>query len=154
MTDVLLNVGTIVKVSAAVPATYDDTGYEALTWTTVGNVEKMSGDIGGSKTVTNFMALGTGTVNKLAGSIDYGKMGVDAGLVAGDAGLIICKAGYDGANRNATHSIMIQFSDTKVAYATGIISKCSVQTGDANSVRMVSLEFDIKTKWVSDLFAA
>ena len=132
--NVALSVGTVVSVSAAQPATEDQIGYEALTWTVVGEVTDI-GESGGTAQVTNFTPVASGVVNKRKGSIDYGTMALAIAMDTADAGQIILKAGFDGATRNTVHSFLIADPDSgDEGYFMGSISSFTTIRGDANTV--------------------
>ena len=132
--NVELSVGTIVSASAAQPATEDQTGYEALTYTVVGEITDI-GESGGTAQITTFTPVNSGVVNKRKGSIDYGTMSLAIAKDAADTGQILLKAGFDGAQRNTVHSIKVQEPDSgDVAYFMGVISSFTTVRGDANAV--------------------
>lgn len=132
--NVKLSVGTVISVSAAQPATEDQAGYEALTYTVVGEVTDI-GESGGSAQVTTFTPVASGTVNKRKGSIDYGTMSLAIAKDATDAGQVLLKAGFDGVARNTVHSFLVAEPDSgDEAYFMGSISSFTTVRGDANAV--------------------
>ena len=150
-TSILLNVGTTLSISAALPADELLATYAALTYTKFGSVESLNGTIGGTKTITNFTDLETGYVQKLAGSIDGGKLDVSIGLITGDAGLVIAKAGFDGANKLLKHTLKVTFPDGQAAYCQALISKVEVGVKGSNDVRMVAVGFEVSGSWVTNV---
>ena len=147
-TNVALSVGTVVSVSAAAPASEDQTGYEALAWTVVGEITDL-GEFGGTAQVTTFTPVASGVVNKRKGSIDYGTMPLAIAKDAADAGQIILKAGFDGAHRNTVHSFRIAEPDSgDVAYLMGSISSFTTTRGDANMVMSHNCNVEVTSESV------
>ena len=132
--NIALSVGTVISASAAQPATEDQTGYEALSWTVVGEVTDI-GESGGTASITTFTPVASGVVNKRKGSIDYGTMALSIAKDAADTGQILLKAGFDGAQRNTVHSFKVAEPDSgDEAYFMGSISSFTTIRGDANAV--------------------
>ena len=132
--NVALSVGTVVSVSAAQPATEDQAGYEALTWTVIGEITDI-GESGGTATITTFTPVASGVVNKRKGSIDYGTMALSIAKDAADAGQVLLKAGFDGSARNTVHSFKVAEPDSgDEIYFMGSISSFTTVRGDANAV--------------------
>jgi len=140
--NVIIASGTTVSVSANEPATYDGTGFGALSFTAVGEVLSL-GEFGGSAQVQTFTPLATGIVNKRKGSIDYGTANMSIANDEADAGQIILKAGFDGAQRNTIHSFKVENSDGDIAYFTGMISSFSTVTNDSNTIITVNCNIEL-----------
>lgn len=79
------NSGSKVYVSLVNPSTYDQTGFEALTWLEVKPVSNI-GDFGGESNLVTFDPVGTGVVNKHKGSVNYGAMTLDCARDPDDVG--------------------------------------------------------------------
>ena len=132
--NVEMSVGSIVSVSAAQPATEDQAGYEALTFTEIGEVTSI-GESGGTAQISSFTPVKSGVVNKRKGSIDYGTMSLSIAKDASDAGQVLLKAGFDGAAKETIHSFKIEESVSgEVTYFMGLISSFTTARGDANTI--------------------
>lgn len=132
--NVILSVGTVISASATQPAAETSAGYEALTYTVIGEITDI-GESGGTATITTFTPVASGVVNKRKGSIDYGTMSLAIAKDAADAGQILLKAGFDGATRNTVHSFLVAEPDSgDEAYFMGSISSFTSVRGDANAV--------------------
>jgi hypothetical protein len=149
MPDITISVGTEVYVSANVPATYDTAGYEALAWTEIGEVGSIP-EFGGTATVTEFIPIKTGVVNKKKGSINYGDITIPLAQVLSDVGQIALQSGFDGANKNEAHSVKLVNSEFGTIYFTAEVSGFTYNYGDANAITQNSASFAIKTKPVVD----
>ena len=71
--------GTTLKVSASSPATFDPTGYNALTMTVVGEVSDL-GEFGREFNLVTFNPVGSRGVVKKKGSFNQGTMTIQMGL--------------------------------------------------------------------------
>lgn len=104
------NIGTVISVSTAVPATFDVAGYGALTYTEVTGVATVP-EIGPSAAVVSQADLKDGVVLKGHGEIDFGGGTVQMRDKPTDAGQILMKAAQ------ADQSIL----SVKVTRSTGLI---------------------------------
>lgn len=145
--DVQSLTGATLSISATLPATYDQAGYEStdIVWTAVGKVEDM-GEHGGSKTISTFIDVETGTVNKVGGSIDWGQMNVVLGNLAGDSGQQLMRTAM--ANRNTHYSIKVAYDDAgavtdEVHYLDVIVGSFVNQDGNADNVRRVNVQLAV-----------
>lgn len=81
-------IGGSLAVSAASPASYDNTGYTALTWTDVAEVTEIP-EFGADHEVVTHTPLATGIVNKYHGALNYGSLSVPMAYSDGDPGQAI-----------------------------------------------------------------
>lgn len=142
--------GAALFISANLPDTYDATGYQStdLIWTEVGEIEDF-GDHGGTKTVTTFIPIKTGTVAKVGGSIDYGTQSLMLGNLAGDAGQALLKTAFEA--KNVHYSIKIVYSDgsaitPETHYMDVLVTKSQNKDGSANNVRKLAVDLAICRK--------
>ena len=145
MTDITISVGTTLSISAALPATYDDAGYSALTYTDVGQIGSIP-SFGGTAQVTEWIPIDTGVVNKKKGSFNYGDMTLPLAQVLSDAGQIMLKSGFDGANTSQPHSVKLTNATIGTIYFTAEISGYTYNFGDANAITQNECTFAVKTK--------
>lgn len=131
------SVGSTLSLVSGEPATFDSTGYAALTYEEIGEVTEVP-TFGGSAQVITHIPLKTGTVQKTAGSIDYGEMTVTMAGDWADQGQIDAKSGFDGANARNVHSFELDTEFGKL-YFTGLITGMQYTPGDANSNQMNSV---------------
>jgi hypothetical protein len=107
-------IGGFLSVSAAAPATYDASGYGALTWTDVGEASEIP-EFGAAYSPVTFTPLKTGIVNKFHGELNYGSITVPLGYDSADAGQIILLAALASKNE-------ISFRETRSDGTTRFIS--------------------------------
>ena len=143
MSEAYTSLGTVVAVSIAAPATYDDTGYEALTYTTVGEVTNV-GEFGASAAVVNHDPLGLGYTVKRKGQINYGALSLQMARDVSDAGQIILKAGADGATKYTVHTWKVTHQSGLVQYFTGMVFGYTTNIGGTNQIvgSSVTIELD------------
>ena len=84
-------IGGFLSVSAATPATFDASGYAALTFTDVGEASEVP-EFGAAYSAVTFTPLKTGIVNKFHGELNYGSVTIPLGYDSADAGQIILLA--------------------------------------------------------------
>lgn len=92
------SIGTVMAVSAAVPASENEVGYDALTWTDFGEVTEIP-EFGGQAATVEHTPLATGITQKLHGAINYGSLNVPVGLDKSDAGQVIVNAAFTSKDR-------------------------------------------------------
>jgi hypothetical protein len=90
-------IGGFLSVSAAAPATFDASGYGALTWTDVGEASEVPA-FGAAYSPVTFTPLKTGIVNKFHGELNYGSITVPLGYDSASAGQIILLAALASKN--------------------------------------------------------
>ena len=84
-------IGGFLSVSAPPPATFDASGYAALTWTEVGEASEVP-EFGAAYSAVTFTSLKTGIEDKFHGALNYGSITIPLGYDSADAGQIILLA--------------------------------------------------------------
>ena len=138
--------GTTLKVSASTPATFDSTGYNALSYTTVGEVVNV-GEFGRVyNLVTHNPVASRGTVKK-KGSFNDGQLALQLGLDTDDAGQIILKA---AALSDNDYSFLVtdQKGDKYYFQAQVMGFKPSIGTVDQITAATCTLEITTSTAGV------
>lgn len=110
-------VGSTLSVSAALPATYDSTGYAALTWTEVVGIVDV-GEVGDQQNDITIDTL-VGRVEHVNGSADLGEIAISYTFITADGGQVILRA---GAGSNTGHSFKVEDADGDIAYFSGIVA--------------------------------
>lgn len=130
--------GSTLKISAATPATFDAAGYNALTFTSVGEVTNF-GEFGRSYNLVTHNPVGSrGTVKK-KGSFNEGSISLQLGLDTDDAGQILLKA---ASLSDADYSFLIttQNGDKYFFQAQALSFKVNVGSVDQITAAAVTLE--------------
>jgi hypothetical protein len=129
-------IGTTLSVSAAAPATYNEAGYEALSWTEVQGIQSI-GEIGDRSERISVDLLDTGRRVYANGVKDFAPFPVQMIPSSTDAGQVIVVAGN---NTDTLHSFMVSYPDGDELYVTGRIADLVDNALDPNAVRGQSFE--------------
>ena len=143
MSNVFTSTGTQYAVSAAVPATYDEAGFVALTWTEVAEVTDM-GEYGATYEVVSHNPLATKRTIKRKGTVNDGALAIQLGRDPSDAGQLLLIAGVDGAAADVVHSHRVTLQDGTIQYVTGQIFSYTTNIGASNQIvgAAVTVELD------------
>jgi len=121
---------TTLYASAALPTTYDQTGYEALTWDQVSMVNNI-GDIGGTVSMQKFTGM-DGVVVKIPGSRDEGQAAVTMAKHAGtDVSLL--QTAFDNRTPVAI-KIVYPTALGITVYTTGYVSTNVTTIGTSDTI--------------------
>lgn len=129
-TAVHTSIGSTIFVSATLPATYDQAGYAALSWTKIGEVTDL-GEFGGTYNEVTHTPLETGIVEKFKGSVNYGTLNVQTGRDPDDAGQAILIAAF--ASYNAYAFKVVEQGGT-VNYFAGRVMSNPLAVGNADQI--------------------
>ena len=133
--------GSLLKISAGVPATFNTAGYSALTYTTIGEITDF-GEFGREYTlVTHNPVANRGTV-KFKGSFNEGTMTLQLGLDTDDAGQILAKAAVNSDN-NYAFEMTTQNGDKY--YFQAQVMNFKVGVGDVNKITSATIMVEITT---------
>ena len=135
------SLGTIYEVSAAAPATYDEAGFAALSYTEVGEVTNL-GSLGATFEDVTHTPLKDGVTQHRKGAVDYGELAMTVAADDDDAGQILVDSGVDGANRDVVYSHKVTLQSGAVRYFSGQLFSNPETIGEASS--MVNMEVNVK----------
>lgn len=144
MSDVVSSVGTIVSVSASAPATYDATGFAALTWSACGELADLPA-FGAEAALATHTPLKTGIVAKRRGSLNYGSVTLTMALSSDDTGQAVLQAkGEAAAGSAAQVSVKVALVNGDIQYFTAQVMSYKTNVGNADAITMaeVTLEID------------
>ncbi|WP_138438595.1 hypothetical protein [Marinobacter alexandrii] len=136
--------GTRLYVVAADPATFDEAGYAALSYTEVGEVIDLP-EYGPNVQVVESNPLATGITEKFKGFINYGSQSMGLEFDSADAGQQILAAGVEGATKNQQHAVKVLFQDGSVDYYSCRIFSYTKAPGSANSMVGSTVQVEINT---------
>lgn len=125
--------GATLAVVAAQPATEDQAGYEALTYTNVGEISDM-GAFGAVYELVTFNDIGSRKTRKFKGTVNYGSMQLTIGRDPSDAGQTVLIEGTDGTEIDTVHSFKATLQDGEVQYFQGKLMSYDTQVGAANNI--------------------
>lgn len=132
--------GTLLKVSAATPATYDATGFAALTMTTIGEVENL-GTYGKKYALVKHNAIGNRVTVKRKGSYDAGQLTLGLGRVPSDAGQLLA---FAAAGSDLSYSYEVIYPSGEKHFFSAQAMSFEIVNGTVDSIQKanVMLELD------------
>lgn len=131
--------GTTISLSAAAPATFNEAGYEALSFTEIGEVTNL-GDIPSEvfQLVTH-QPIKTRGMEKAKGGKNMGNQTIQFALSASDAGQALLEAASASDN---VYSVKISHPEIGDIYAQALIMSFQRTYGDVNSPSQGSAQIE------------
>lgn len=140
---VFTSAGTTLAIAAAAPATYDETGYEALTWTTIGEVSDL-GDIPNSRTydTVEWRNIASRGMSKAKGGYTLPEQTITVGVDPDDAGQILLNTATES---DTAYSVRISNANLGDWYGRALVMGGPTTMGDVNAIvtRQVTLAYTI-----------
>lgn len=134
-------VGTRFYVCATLPATYNQAGYEALSWTEIGEVTD-GGSFGKTWQVTNHNPIATGETFKFKTTSDNGDVTLQMARIPSDAGQTILRAAN---NSTASYAIKCTIQDGTDMYFAAKVTSYTTEVGSGASILAASVGLAITT---------
>jgi hypothetical protein len=131
MADVITYGGVQISISAGVPATYDQPGFAALTYSSIGELISF-GDRGQTFEDVAYTTLGDRATKHLKGTTDQPETEVEMAVDRSDAGQILMKA---AKNSDAEYAFKVAYSNGEIDYFQALVNSFVVVGGDANAIR-------------------
>lgn len=135
--------GATISAVAGDPATYDETGYSALTFVEVGYVEDIP-SYGPEYDLVEFTPLKTGIKNKFHGAVNYGSITVPMALDRSDAGQTVLTAALAS---KAAISFEIAYFNGDIDYVQGKVMSFK-RGASIGSVVMAEVQIEFTTALV------
>jgi len=135
----LTNIGTVVSVSAALPATETDTDYAGLTWSEVTGVSSL-GEIGASFEILNHVDLKDGVTRKAKGAKNNGDPALQYRIVEGDAGQGILITALDSPD---PISMKVVRPSGRIQYCQAIVASAPDSEATSGAVNMRSTNLGV-----------
>src|SRR5688500_11646387 len=131
--------GTTLKISASTPATYDATGYDALTYTNLAEITDL-GEFGRDYALITHNPIGSrGTVKK-KGSFNEGTMALQLALDTDDAGQVLVKAASMSDN---DYSFLVTTQNGDKYYFQAQVMSFKVNLGSVDSITAASVNLEL-----------
>ncbi len=124
--------GGTLLISAVLPATQDQAGYDALTFTEVGGTSDLPA-IGGTSNTVPFDILSDDYTSNAKGQRKYGEGTFNYATVGTDAGQIIMVAAEQSKN---SYAFKILYNDGAIDYVNGLIMGTPKNNGTADTVQV------------------
>lgn len=127
--------GSTLALSATLPATQDAAGYNALTWTVIGEITDL-GELGKEYNLVTYTPLGSRRVQKLKGSYNQGTMQLQLGRDTADAGQTALRTARDSDNPYAfrltlQNGYKLYFQAMTMGYKTSVGSVDQITAASA-----------------------
>jgi len=131
--------GSLLKVSAGIPATFDGSGYAALTFTTVGEVTDL-GEFGRVYALVTHNPVASRITQKFKGSYNEGTMALKLGLDTDDAGQILMKA---ASASDASYSFSVTTQNGDVYYFPAKVMSWKVMVSSVDTITQASCDLEL-----------
>lgn len=122
--------GTELHISASSPATYNEAGFAALTFTEIGEIVNF-GEFGRKYNVVNHLPLSSRRTIKRKGSYNDGSLNLQLARAPGDAGQTILLAALASDN---SYSYKVVLQDGTVMYFTGQMTSYTTNVGTTDQI--------------------
>ena len=136
---VMTSTGTKIFVSAAAPATRNEAGYEALTYTEVKEIVSIS-PFGVMRDPVEVLTLSTCSLQSYKGHANYGGVTGEMNYDSEDAGQILLRANI--LENTAELSVKVLLPDGSVVYSGGASFNGQRNPGSANN--MITSTFEVR----------
>lgn len=134
------SVGAYIEVSAALPATEDQAGYEALTWTKVNGLTNL-GEFSKVWSMATAVLLDSGLTIKRKSSFDNGSLAAQMLRDISDAGQGILSTAADSSN--GLISIKVVEPDGTINYAMILVLSHTVNLQSAADMKTANSQIEI-----------
>jgi len=134
--------GTVLSVSTALPATFDEAGYEALSWSVVGEITTIP-TFGAEANMGTHNPVDTRFTRKYKGSINAGQQTIEMALDDDDAGQLIMIDHAEGAAIDADVAVKLEYPYGAVRYYTAQVGSFQENPGGVDDYLTASAMLDI-----------
>ena len=138
--------GTTLSVSSGTPTTYDQVGFEALSFSEVGEVTSVPSH-GAEYALVTHNPIGGRITRKLKGSKNTGSMTIPMALDTADSGQDIMRDHADGANVDDQASFRISYPDGSFEYFTALVMSFTTAGDGVDSIlsaeAMIEIDDDV-----------
>ena len=131
--------GSTLKVSATAPATFNQAGYEALTFTNIGEITNL-GEFGREYTLITHNPIDTRATKKLKGSYNEGQLALELGLDNEDDGQAIL---YTASSSDNDYYFELTLQGGDVYFFPGKVMSFKVNAGNVDSITAASVTLEV-----------
>lgn len=133
--------GSTLQLSAGIPATFNLVGYEALTFTTLGEITDM-GEFGREYALVTHNPVSTRGTQKFKGSFNEGQMVMQLGLDTDDAGQVLAKAAVVSDN---DYSFKVTTQNGDIYYFQAKVMMFKVGVGSVDQITAANITLELTT---------
>lgn len=140
----MTSTGITLEAVEGVPATFDDTGFAALTFVKIGQIVNIPA-FGPTVQVVESNPLETGITEKFVGFVNYGSVALEADYDDEDAGqtLVVSAVDTTDASFGKQFSFKLTYSTGAVRYWLGKFFSATENPSGANSMVTTSMNVEI-----------
>ena len=134
------SVGTCVSVSATLPTTFDAAGYDALTFTQVGELESI-GEVNIRHAAITFQNMCSGKTSTLKGAEEAVSVTIGVGLDRDDAGQSLMAT----ARKSLTAKVAIKITESNgdIVFFHGFVMSDTIVYGGINEIKKANYEIGV-----------
>jgi hypothetical protein len=136
----MTSAGTTLAISAGNPATFNQAGFEALTFTEVGEITSVDGDVGRVYNLVTHNPLATRATVKKKGSYNSGSLTLPLAIDRADAGQVIAQAALLS---DSNYSFKLTLQDGSVIYFQGIVMSFPLNAGGVDVITSGTITVEI-----------
>lgn len=130
--------GTKVSISAGVPASYDATGFAALTYTEIGEIVTAPGSGGTTYEDVPVSVIGRRATLHFKGTSDQPEETMEVLVVRDDQGQNLALTARDSDDQ---HAFKVEYGNGEIDYYQALVYGFVGAGGDANTLRQATLTF-------------
>lgn len=131
--------GTTISIGDDLPSSYDDTGFEAVDWTEIGEVSDL-GEFGREYAEVTFNPLGDRRTVKRKGSYNDGNVTMTVARVPSDSGQTLLQAALDSDD---SQSIKVELQDGTILYFTAQVMSYTTNVGSVDQITTATVTLGI-----------
>lgn len=133
--------GTQISISAGIPATFNEAGYDALTYTLIGEVTD-GGSHGRTYNEVTHNPIGTRGTRKFKGSFNEGTKTLQLAIDDDDAGQTLLKAAL---NSDADYSFKVEYQGGAIDYFQAKVMSFEKAASSVDAMRSATVQLSLTT---------
>lgn len=141
---VMTSAGSTIAISTALPGTQDAAGFNALTYTVVGEVTDI-GEFGKEFNLVNHSPVGSRQVRKFKGSFNNGSLQLQMARDVSNAGQTSMRSALNSDN---SFSFRVQLQDGTRLYFTGKVMSFKTAVGTVDQITGASATIEVDSEIV------
>lgn len=132
--------GSTIALSAGSPATFDSTGFAALTFTSIGEVTTVDGNVGRSYNLVTHNPLATRATVKKKGSYNSGSITIQVAIDNDNAGQTLAQAALTS---DSAYAFKLTLQSGDIYYFQGIVMSFPVTAGGVDAITSGTITVEI-----------
>ena len=133
--------GSTLAISAAAPASEDAAGYNALTWTNIGEITEL-GELGATSNLITHNPVSDKITRKLKGARNFGAMNLSMARDTSDAGQTLLRT---AAAADGLYSFRLTLQNGAKMYFRGLVMGTPTSVGGVDSVTAMTCNLELSS---------